>query len=1030
MGCSVYQYFGERHTSSGLKVFKTAPDNINYPDFDCSILKESLELDFDTFRLTELEMLSSASLDTWLSYCAKKDHDGGGSDLLGTKIFKFLNGQGFDDYRQVVVDMFTGLLNNNYDNTSEGLVKTQTSDIWAKLEVARQWLSQIHSSFYGQQYLIEVGDSSVGACIKDRFGNAPSDNVKVESEGGIYYSSDAPSTSGGWLSKNQTSVMGLSVGTKELAAFTENDNRISCFVKFKKSTSISKFNLTWDVDLSKLGDSNFYQKEDMLYVKADINPALYQIDSKQYVLVTLNNSASLRLSKDSVTDCPRLAATMGAVALMTLHGTVYQSSLEDSACDDKQNTNSGTVVNLSQVNVFQLGAPAICPEEFCIPLKSNVFVYGPWFYQANPIGGTEVEANRELAPWNFSNLQNNGYETMNYYGDLIASDGPRGLQKQENGSITVAALPSYSIGYVVGGNAATLTDIQINIGDNGYTTTYNFQTYAPKFGKPGRHLADLWSRNYKSLSYMQKFFKEENLKIRELINQTATIRQEDKYRDKSKPITSGDVIVEPPDVAGSNSSKTPHMMLYSGYRMRLKDTTDDGGSDTMDNGTSIISPCSCKSSPSIPPPVTSSTASPGNNIKNMPIAVTETSLHNTWYRENHFNRLAISTLDLIFCPISTNQEGDENGELPRLSMYQDYSGSHIEFKDKEQTALGDGKAPNSRTRSEIPPFYFEDILQYDLPIHQMYLNSVTSTVMLSDWLSRINGSTDGFVTNIIGYGSEAKNFTLSGLEDAENKKQDETNFRYSVLRGPLSLQAWGYDTAGKPVPNSVDSARQAEKGRFRRRGLQDKFLKNWLSNPKTWPAGPIDLRWDRERGVWVSPPANKIVVARLLGNLERFGTAEAELIDPQAGGVKFYEEYDVWSGEGANIKGSLSKTKIKVYDFLGIRLCKCDYIYAYYDDNRYIVLESNRAYKDPNELCCATTTTAQTTKASTQPTPTQATPTSCWCNLECLKTLNNFKEGKHQALVHKQETSGPDCLVWEDIVECYTTPPNYYDNNP
>jgi hypothetical protein len=463
--------------------------------------------------------------------------------------------------------------------------------------------------------------------------------------------------------------------------------------------------------------------------------------------------------------------------------------------------------------------------------------------------------------------------------------------------------------------------------------------------------------------------------------------------------------------------------------MRLKDTTDDGGSDTMDNGTSIISPCSCKSSPSAPPPVTSSTASPGNNIKNMPIAVTETSLHNTWYRENHFNRLAISTLDLIFCPISTNQEGDENGELPRLSMYQDYSGSHIEFKDKEQTALGDGKAPNSRTRSEIPPFYFEDILQYDLPIHQMYLNSVTSTVMLSDWLSRINGSTDGFVTNIIGYGSEAKNFTLSGLEDAENKKQDETNFRYSVLRGPLSLQAWGYDTAGKPVPNAVDSARQAEKGRFRRRGLQDKFLKNWLSNPKTWPAGPIDLRWDRERGVWVAPPANKIVVARLLGNLERFGTAEAELIDPQAGGIKFYEEYDVWSGEGANIKGSLSKTKIKVYDFLGIRLCKCDYIYAYYDDNRYIVLESNRAYKDPNELCCATTT-AETTKASTQPTPTQATPTSCWCNLECLKTLNNFKEGKHQALVHKQETSGPDCLVWEDIVECYTTPPNYYDNNP
>jgi hypothetical protein len=171
------------------------------------------------------------------------------------------------------------------------------------------------------------------------------------------------------------------------------------------------------------------------------------------------------------------------------------------------------------------------------------------------------------------------------------------------------------------------------------------------------------------------------------------------------------------------------------------------------------------------------------------------------------------------------------------------------------------------------------------------------------------------------------------------------------------------------------------------------------------------------------------VVARLLTNLERFGVAEAELIDPEAGGIRFYEEYDIWSQQGANIKGSIHRAKIKVYDFLGIKLCKCDYIYAYYDDNRYIVLESNRAYKDPNESCCATTGTVPTPTKVTQPTqPTQPTPTSCWCNLECLKTLSNFKAGKHQALVHKQESNGPDCLVWEDIVECYTTPPNFYQN--
>ena len=51
MACSVYQYLGERFTGSEWKIYYTTPDDINYPDFDCSILKESLELNFDKFTL-------------------------------------------------------------------------------------------------------------------------------------------------------------------------------------------------------------------------------------------------------------------------------------------------------------------------------------------------------------------------------------------------------------------------------------------------------------------------------------------------------------------------------------------------------------------------------------------------------------------------------------------------------------------------------------------------------------------------------------------------------------------------------------------------------------------------------------------------------------------------------------------------------------------------------------------------------------------------------------------------------------------
>lgn len=1029
MACNVYQFLGEKYTTSGLKVYYTEPDNLNYPDFDCSILSEALGLSFRTFKLTEAELLSCTSTNMWLSYCARAfgggANAGGEVELLGTKVFQELAGEDWIDFAKNTLEAFENLIDHEAFGVSQSFIKRQAPEITAKIEIARNWLSNIYSEYYGRQYLIQVGDSSLGICVKDRFGNPPQqETVKVDSDAGIFYSSDSPSTAGGWLPKFQNQIMGLSVGP-ELYPFTENDNRIGTFVKFNKTLGISKFNLVWDVDLGKLGDDNFFAKTDQeLYVKASIDPSLYKIGSKQYVLVILDNPGELGLSPNSE-ECKHVLDSNGAIAIIALHGDQFIEPLRRAACDDADGDHTGLMLEFSNLNIFEMNKPRITPDSFCLPFKSNVFVYGPWFFQANPVGGTEVEINRELAPWNFSNLQNNGYDTMSYYGNLIAGDGPRGLQKQESGSITVAALPSYGIGHIVGGNAATLTDLQINIGESGYTTTYNFQTYTPKFGKPGRHLSDLWTRNYKSMSYINRFFKLENLKIKQLMNKTSSEIQKQKGLRRDQRGASGDLITTDPKTKGAGGQNTPNLFIYGGYRLRPRVYNDGGGSDNYDSSSTGLSPCK-PCDPYIPPqstPGPASTITPGNRNKNKHVVMTEDSLHNTWFKENHFERFALNSLDLLFCPISTNQEYDTHAELPRLAMYQSFSSAFMEFSEKNSTSLGDGTAPNSKPRLEIPPFYFDDILQYDLPINQMYLNSVTSTAMLNNWSGRKNGSVDGFITNVIAYGEKAIDFSIINSEEVENTKQEQTNFRYNALRGPLTLQAWGYDTSGKPVPNAIDSAIQAEQGRFRRHGLQDKFLKNWLSNPKTWPAGPIDLRWDRERGVWVSPPSNKIVVAKLLSALQPYGVAEAELIDPQAGGIKFYEEYGIWSNDGSNIKGSLHRAKIKVYDFLGIKLCKCDHVYAYYDDNRYIVLESNRAYQDPN---CPTGCTTETTTTSTITTPTEPTTpvsTNCWCDLECLKTLQNFKQGKTQALVHKQETSGPDCLVWEDIVECYTPPP-------
>jgi hypothetical protein len=136
------------------------------------------------------------------------------------------------------------------------------------------------------------------------------------------------------------------------------------------------------------------------------------------------------------------------------------------------------------------------------------------------------------------------------------------------------------------------------------------------------------------------------------------------------------------------------------------------------------------------------------------------------------------------------------------------------------------------------------------------------------------------------------------------------------LRGPLMLHAWGYDLDGYPVPNAAEEPKEVnDKGMFKRHKKKqathadgslvvdadnnpvyeddydhagdfpggslsadqlgsiigksqvwsatdnkwskpvrsDKFYLNWGERPDLWPVGPIDLRWDKERKVWVAP---------------------------------------------------------------------------------------------------------------------------------------------------------------------------------
>lgn len=78
------------------------------------------------------------------------------------------------------------------------------------------------------------------------------------------------------------------------------------------------------------------------------------------------------------------------------------------------------------------------------------------------------------------------------------------------------------------------------------------------------------------------------------------------------------------------------------------------------------------------------------------------------------------------------------------------------------------------------------------------------------------------------------------------------DYRFITLKGPLVIHGWGYDTNGYPIPNEADTESNIVSGIFNTDGLTENFISGYLHNPKTWPVGPVDIRFDKERGVWVA----------------------------------------------------------------------------------------------------------------------------------------------------------------------------------
>lgn len=994
-------------------------------NFNAKILSDSgiLSAGF-TFELTEAELLSTASFDSWIIFAAADAFGISTPTSFGYRCLQDLgintnqfrieaarmwialkNGDGGAFYSTlyraitgVGPILYNDLQHGNCDDIKEGIAIE-------KLKVCYNWIKNIADTYYGKQFLVKVAgpkENEVfpGICIKDEDGNSPSfqNPFYIEGDGSSqgYYTSDEIAE-GGFPKQCSGNILGLT----KVDWIQNTDGKITSFVKigqisttdtsceplqrlkiYKKflgyTDTGAKKCIQWTVDLAKLDPNNYYieskDNNQYLYLKCNIENRFYVDDEGTWVNITLAEKVPLINA-----DINPILAIHDFVYFLTEEPQKILYKFLDKFLGAPNKPMAGARSSMTQLNLGTSLPICLIPEGAVIPFKSNVYRYGPYYHVSDPDegGGVDLVIEENIAPWNFIKAGDTSfpddypYCAMDKFGKELAKLTTKGLQKLEKGRATVVGLPCYNIGSGINTTGydptkevgpTLLTDISVDYGSGGFNTTYNFSTYSPRLGKSEKYLRDSWTQNLERTKYINSYLRSEREKISNI------------KKDYTKQLLDKNYYFSP--LIPKHKDSTPNRIMFSGYYLSDTDldTPEPVSYGSFNN--SMPDDVSCSASPSSSVEISSDPDVSG--IRRYTFAESDKGYTIEHIQKSYF-QLAGMSFDGFYLPISLRGVNSdptvkelENGwtnqaRLPRFAMRCVDSGGNIQFKEWDTDSNLDIKSDPgypivSKNRDEIPPFQFISDLEnpsqltncYSLPIHQKYLNPYTSKKILElHWTDiRKNSSDKGFVISSIVFGQDHTDYQiahtdvgegagteLAGSED-EFIRQEYKNFRVPAMRGPLVLQGWGYDTSGKPIPNAADNYINAEYGQFKKNGLKDKFLTNWLQNPKTWPVGPIDLRFDRERGVWTCPSPNKIVVARLKEDLCPNGVATAQLLNPEAGGIRFYDKYHISGPDGENIKLSMDRTEISVYDFLGENIKKCSKVYVYFDDNRYIVLKS------------------------------------------------------------------------------------------
>jgi len=163
-----------------------------------------------------------------------------------------------------------------------------------------------------------------------------------------------------------------------------------------------------------------------------------------------------------------------------------------------------------QFNNMSISPKAAIPGFAAIPVLINTSCYGPWvsapdlqianiFGADSPInrnrlenlvGGVNLEINNDLVPWNYG-----GMRVLDEVAALLVGQNNSYQLKGETGQLVIHGVPAFSLGQELktasfGFRGPTINNIQVQISENGPSTTYSFRTFTRKFTLFNKENAD------------------------------------------------------------------------------------------------------------------------------------------------------------------------------------------------------------------------------------------------------------------------------------------------------------------------------------------------------------------------------------------------------------------------------------------------------------------------------------------------------------------------------------------------------------